>query len=234
MRIPEKTIEINFCAQLSSELSAKQGVKTLWFGLTQTQEKIAGVDACTKIGGRLFLFQFKASNQVLVDGARRFYAQHHQMVSLQQRCRNGRSVFYVFPDFGTTQELRSINYDFIGNCKLLDVMDIPPGIAEPTTRQGNKRKKGHHHVNVAGNKATIHSKPVEVALVDFRDLANDLLESEGVDRQLIEELTMRDEGEWPQDNSPAGQTRPQQLFYQQAFGLVVFTQSQFGSTHHDH
>ena len=72
MRIPEKTIGINFCAQLSSELRATQGVNVLWFGLTQAQERTAGFDACTKIGGRLFQFQFKASNQVLANGVRRF------------------------------------------------------------------------------------------------------------------------------------------------------------------
>lgn len=223
MRIPEKTIEINFCAQLSSELRATQGVKILWFGLTQAQERTAGIDACTKIGGRLFLFQFKASNQVLANGARRFYAQHHQMLSLRQRCQNRRSVFYVFPDFGTTQELLSAKCDVAGNCKLLDVGDIPTGIAEPTTRLGTQRKSGHHHVNVIGNKATIHSKPVEVPLIDCRELADELRRSDGVDHQLIKELAMHDEREWSPDGLPADRRRRKKLFYQQAFGLVVLT-----------
>ena len=44
MRIAEKTIELNFCAQLTARCRG-----LLWFGLTQKQEAAAGFDACTRL-----------------------------------------------------------------------------------------------------------------------------------------------------------------------------------------
>ena len=54
MRISEKTIELNFCAQATFLC----GLGLKWFGLTQRQEAKAGFDACGKLGGRLLILQF--------------------------------------------------------------------------------------------------------------------------------------------------------------------------------
>src|SRR5262245_19171201 len=103
MRVAEKTIELNFCAQASSAIFGKRAI---WFGLTQKQEAKYGFDACTKAAGRLFIFQFKASNTMQKSTkARRFLASHAQMQKLQKQCKRKRSVFYVFPMVGTTLEL---------------------------------------------------------------------------------------------------------------------------------
>jgi len=61
MRLSEKTIELTFCHQFGR--LASSGL--IWFGLTQKQESIAGFDACTKMRGRLLIFQFKASCHTL-------------------------------------------------------------------------------------------------------------------------------------------------------------------------
>jgi hypothetical protein len=81
-RLAEKSIELNFCAQLN----ARVGRRLLWFGLTQKQEARMGFDACTRLRGRLLIFQFKASN-FSVKGGRRFYAHHEQMENLRNRVR---------------------------------------------------------------------------------------------------------------------------------------------------
>lgn len=69
MRLSEKTVETSFAAQLSQRWSWKP----IWFGLTQKQEAVAGFDLCTRMCGRLVLFQFKASDYLLErTGDRRF------------------------------------------------------------------------------------------------------------------------------------------------------------------
>src|SRR5437868_9780797 len=91
MRLSEKTIELNYCAQ-ATEIFSSLGRSVIWFGLTQKQEAQAGFDAATRIGGRLLLLQFKASSHnVMIPGplgglARRFRAKHDQMVRLRQQC----------------------------------------------------------------------------------------------------------------------------------------------------
>ena len=74
MRLSEKTIELTFCSQYGRSC----GFDMIWFGLTQKQEARAGFDACTRLGGRLILLQFKASNYVLRNGYRRFIFKHNQ------------------------------------------------------------------------------------------------------------------------------------------------------------
>ncbi|OIQ60534.1 hypothetical protein MTIN_18810 [Moorella thermoacetica] len=161
MRLSEKTIELNFCAQSSAFLNQR----LIWFGLTQKQEAKAGFDACTRVNGRLMIFQFKASN-MNIRGGRRFNAPHNQMQNLINRVRHfQRSVFYVFPLIGTTYELEYNNGDILSNTWLLDVATIPP-LPLPTTRRGTPRSKGIHYIDVIPPKAIIHSEPVEVNLIN--------------------------------------------------------------------
>lgn len=159
MRLSEKTIELTFCSQYGRAC----GFNIIWFGLTQKQEAKAGFDACTRIGGRLILLQFKASNYVLQNGSRRFMLQHHQLTSLQQRCQHYyRSVFYVFPLIGNTHELIK-NTNLVSQTMLLDVARLP-NIPPPTTRIGNPRQSGYHYADIFQGHITIYSDPIEMEL----------------------------------------------------------------------
>lgn len=187
MRLPEKTIELNFCAELSASW-AQAGYHVLWFGPTQKQEARLGFDAATKSNGRLYLFQFKASCHVLSGGTRRFHAPHHQMVLLQQASRHrARSVFYVFPTVGTTAEL-SASPSVLDNSLLMDVHGLPATIPPPTGRSGSLRKSKSHYVDVnpVRRVATIHSDPFSVKLArpDF-----DLVKSFSEGGLSFQELT---------------------------------------------
>lgn len=86
MKLSEKTLELNICAQASRLLGAKK--KILWFGLTQKQEAKAGFDACTKLGGRLLIFQFKASNRLLRSNERVFLVPHDQLEALRNQVKS--------------------------------------------------------------------------------------------------------------------------------------------------
>ena len=149
----------------------------LWFGLTQVQEARAGFDACTRLGGKLFLFQFKASAHTMRSGARRFHANHNQMENLRNHCTVARSVFYVFPMVGTTLELAR-NPDIVGQSMILDVNNIPP-LNLPLTRKGTPRVSGCHYVDIfsSSNYGVIHSDPVEVKLIDASTFVQDGLDS---------------------------------------------------------
>jgi len=159
MRLSEKTIEINFCAQVGR----RSPRELVWFGLTQAQEARAGFDVCTRLGGRLLLLQFKASAEI-VRGARRFRAPHDQMLALKARCRDlERAVFYVLPALGTTEEFAR-DRNLLRQSWLLDVADIPK-LEPPTRNDGRPRRSRLHYLDLEPPIVTIHSEPVRVSVL---------------------------------------------------------------------
>lgn len=206
MRIAEKTIELNFCAQANAATKKR----LIWFGLTQRQEAKFGFDACTKIGGRLLVLQFKASRYVLKNSSRRFHASHDQMVRLQQVAKGPRCVFYVFPMVGTTLELAK-QPNLLANSWLMDAARLRKPIPAPTCRKSTAlRKSGVHHVDVSTTtgKAIVHSEPFEVDLVRPSDfLSQGLSDSEG--------LT------WQFDNHFGAFWEYRSAFSRHAVGLIV-------------
>ncbi|WP_369915939.1 hypothetical protein AB8810_06955 [Xanthomonas sp. NCPPB 3005] len=167
MKLSEKTLELNICAQTSQFVGAKQ--RLFWFGLTQKQEARAGFDACTKLGGRLLVFQFKASNRVLKSGKRVFLAPHDQLDALRTRAKGAhRSVFYAFPLVGNTLELKN-NPDLVSQTWLVDAASLDK-VGTPTKADKTPRKNGCHNVYVTAGSAEFHSDPVSAKASSFRQL----------------------------------------------------------------
>jgi hypothetical protein len=167
MKLSEKTLELNICAQVSQHLGSASRV--LWFGLTQKQEARAGFDACTKLGGRLLIFQFKASNRVLKSKERVFLAPHSQLIALRKRAgSHRRSLFYAFPLVGNTGELKA-NPDLLSQTWLVDVTSLSK-VGKPTKSDGSVRKNDCHNVYVTPGKAVFHSDPVAAEASKFRTL----------------------------------------------------------------
>lgn len=162
MRISEKTVELTFCGEMGSRLSRP----VVWFGLTQAQEARAGFDACARLGGQLVLLQFKASNRTVYGGwARRFVASHDQMSALRRRCRQLRSVFYVFSLVGTTAELAASG-GLLDHCFFLDVASLPDPVPPPTKDRGDGlRKTRIHYVDVRPGQACMHSRPLNLRIL---------------------------------------------------------------------
>lgn len=170
MKLSEKTLELNICAQVSSHLRGR--AKPFWFGLTQKQEAKAGFDACTKLNGRLLIFQFKASNNVLKNGDRKFLAPHYQMSALSRVAGSmARSVFYAFPLVGNTLEIKR-NPDLLAQTELLDVCRLA-AIGQPTKKDGMLRLNGCHNIYVRKGSATIHSDPVETSLLSMKEFVSE-------------------------------------------------------------
>ncbi|MBF1802934.1 hypothetical protein [Alloalcanivorax profundimaris] len=178
MKLSEKTLELNICAQASQKVSATQ--QLFWFGLTQKQEAKAGFDACTELGGRLLIFQFKASNRVLKSKRRVFMAPHYQLDALRNQVNSfQRSVFYAFPLVGNTLELKK-NPDLLSHTWLVDVASLK-SVGPPTKSDGSLRKNGCHNVYVTPGKAVFHSEPVEIGAISFSSLVEQRFsESDGI------------------------------------------------------
>lgn len=167
MKLSEKTLELNICAQTSQFVGGKH--RLFWFGLTQKQEARAGFDACTKLGGRLLVFQFKASNRVLKSGKRVFLAPHVQLDALRTRAKGSyRSVFYAFPLVGNTVELRR-NPDLVSQTWLVDAASLGE-VGAPTKADKTPRKNGCHNVYVTIGSAEFHSDPLAAEATSLRQL----------------------------------------------------------------
>lgn len=162
MRLSEKTIELTLCARMSAGLQYP-----VWFGLTQAQEYRAGFDAAFRLRGRLFLFQFKASN-TNVGGSRRFTLPHRQLCNLQRLARGNRSVFYVLPMTGDTHTLHS-RPDILADTWILDVSTLPT-IPPPTKRDGTPRISGRHYLDVNPPYCVLRSDPIEVDIFPASEL----------------------------------------------------------------
>ena len=159
MKLSEKTLELNICAQVSQYAAPKH--KLFWFGLTQKQEAKAGFDACTKLCGRLLIFQFKASNRVLKSKQRVFCAPHDQLDALRSKVKSyHRSVYYAFPLVGNTSELKT-DPNLLSQTWLVDVASLS-SLGIPAKSDGTPRKNGCHNVYVSPGKAVFHSVPIEV------------------------------------------------------------------------
>lgn len=178
MRISEKTVEINFCSQLSALIKKD----TIWFGLTQQQEAKLGFDTCVRLNKSLYIFQFKASNIVDTKGCRKFTAPHEQMMNLRNLIGEHsliRRVFYVLPDFGNTQTFNSINGRVAANSLLLDVENIP--IDFPSATKADGKPKSSHIVSLypaeaPGSRIAViqHSEEVRITLETTERLAKSI------------------------------------------------------------
>jgi hypothetical protein len=187
MRLAEKTIELNFCAQASTLVHKR----VVWFGLTQRQEAAAGFDAITKLNGTLLIFQFKASNNVLRSGARQFVVPHDQMQQLIALARHSRrrSVFYVLPALGESEELRAASGSLVHRTWLLDVTDIPP-VAPPTRSDGAPRRSRKHYIDLIPPLVIIHSDPVSAPVVNAAEFVSDIPGADGVDIEYVRSLVL--------------------------------------------
>lgn len=171
MRISEKTLELSFCSQLVQYLGL---VDSIWFGLTQRQERELGFDACSRINGRLVIFQFKASNKIIYQHTRhrqrRFTIPHRQLESLQKLANNfRRCVYYVFPDIGNTLEL-SRDRNLVSQTWLMDVSRIPYPFPAPINRVAN------HYAYIDPPHCELRSKPSEIELINVKEFGEELLE----------------------------------------------------------
>ena len=187
MRLSEKTIELNVCAQINQNL----GRRILWFGLTQAQEAKAGFDAAMQLNGRVLIFQFKASNKIMRrTGARRFYLEHQQLQTLLNRVQGfRRSVFYVFPLIGNTYELNQANGDLYNNTRLLDVSNLPNPFPQPTTNSFPSRLRSNqiHYADVTPPIVTIHSDPVTVKTESLNDVVkSNFAGADGINHLLFD------------------------------------------------
>ncbi len=159
MRFAEKSFEIRFCAALSAALMPFNR-NPQWFGLTQAQERKAGVDAILQQGGRLLVFQFKAakkqnaSSPSVLD----FKLEIDQAKVLANFSKNHpQSTFYIFPGHGTVSQASAKNC----HCLLEQSYWVTAQQIENTISTSTKIKKTQQSVtarlNTPASTLTIHN-----------------------------------------------------------------------------
>lgn len=174
MRFNEKTFEINYCAQASA-LWATQ-YRTVWWGLTQRQERQYGFDAATMVGSRYVIFQFKMLKRTEVEAQNNelhYQAEHFQMVDLRRRATRPGAVFYVLPTIETMADMLR-NSDMINQSWLLDVAQLPRTIQQPQGVYNKSNRKGvpPHRIHLTPPTGVVHSEPIDVKVQGFKDVFN--------------------------------------------------------------
>jgi len=97
-RFAEKSFEVRFCAALSAAMMPFNR-NPQWFGMTQAQERMTGIDTMVSTSGRLLLFQFKAQQEG------KFKLEKEQWRNLDRVARKfPNSTHYVFPQAQTASE----------------------------------------------------------------------------------------------------------------------------------
>lgn len=188
MRLSEKTLELSITSQLTQRLNVPEAV---WFGLTQHQERELGFDVASNVVGRLIILQFKASSVVVHpkryhQPRRRFTVPHEQLINLQTLAQAfPGSVYYVFPNIGTTHELAA-NRDLIAQSWLLDVQTLPRPFPVPTNTSGR------HHAFIDPPACDIRSEPVDAKLLNVREYLRMLRTRERTSQRMVAWLKERD------------------------------------------
>jgi hypothetical protein len=87
-----------------------------------------------------------------------------------------RSIFYVLPMIGITQELQATGGELLSNAYLLDVARMN-GVSTPTTKVGKARRRGYHYIDVNHGQtldpfAVIRSEPQRESLIRALDFSS--------------------------------------------------------------
>lgn len=188
MRLSEKTLELSLVAQLSGRLGLTEGI---WFGLTQKQERQLGFDAASNLGGRLVVFQFKASSIIVQPRRfpaprRRFTVPHQQLLRLQELAEAfPDSVYYVLPNIGTWEELAE-NWNLVEQTYVLRVASLPTLYAAPDN------VAQVHYAYIDPPECELRSKPHLSKLLDLAAFHDQLGAMEANARLMVDWIGERE------------------------------------------
>ncbi|MBY3383071.1 hypothetical protein [Rhizobium laguerreae] len=124
MRFSEKSFEVRFCAALSAA-AIPFNRNPQWIGMTQAQERINGIDTMLRLGGQLYVFQFKAKQN-----------DSFKLDRFQWRCLSGigkrysNSTYYIFPEASDVKAAASVK------CILNHSWCVPAANIGPAFRHG--------------------------------------------------------------------------------------------------
>lgn len=172
LRVSEKTLELNICAEILTEIRSYQGCdKAFWIGMKQQQEARNGLDELISNlpAGLHLAVQFKAPRSEPRDQIPyRFTINDRQNANLL-RLANKRpeAVFYVFPHYNTFTSMRSNSPHLLTNTYALKVDDLR--LLPPSTN-----KLGTHYVETDPPLAIIRSEPAHTKLLAVYSLLKDI------------------------------------------------------------
>lgn len=140
LRVSEKTLELNICAELLASIRSFCGCSgAFWIGMKQQQEAKLGIDELIQNipNGMHLALQFKAPRSEPRDQIPyRFTINDRQNSNLLRLAINHpESVYYIFPHYNTFSKMRTDSPLLLSDTWLLKVHDLR-GLPHSSNRQG--------------------------------------------------------------------------------------------------
>lgn len=203
LRVSEKTLELNICAEILSNIRSRPGCSgAFWIGMKQQQEARNGIDELIQNvpNGMHLALQFKAPRSEPRDQLPYRYTindrQNNNLLRLARHHPN--AVYYIFPHYNTFTKIRSDSPTLLGDTWTLRVNDLN-GLPISTNSQGT------HTVTTTPPNAYIYSEPqkylikkasglVQSVLEENMDQLSEILLSHSQLKQWLNELVKEADG----------------------------------------
>lgn len=172
LRVSEKTLELNICAEVLTEIRSYQGCdKAFWIGMKQQQEARNGLDELISHlpAGLHLALQFKAPRSEPRDHIPyRFTINDKQNTNLLRLAnRRPEAVLYVFPHYNTFTRMRSNSPHLLTDTYVLKVDDL-------RWLPLSTNKLGTHYVETDPPLAVIRSEPTNAKLLSIYPVLKDI------------------------------------------------------------
>lgn len=173
LRVSEKTLELNICAEILAKIRSIPGCGgAFWIGMKQQQEARLGLDELIHNlpAGLHLALQFKAPRSEPRDQIPyRFTINDRQNDNLLRLAMNRPdAVYYVLPQYNTFTKMRSDSPSLIRDTWLLKVYYLQ-GLPKSTNRLGT------HLVETNPPIAVVHSDPSEFKVGNASEVFDEIL-----------------------------------------------------------
>ena len=162
--ISEKSLELNVCAEFLQYIRSWPGcARALWFGLTQAQERLDGIDEYIRNvgGGTALMLQFKSPWYSSSTSLYKFSINEEQHRAMERLATlRGDSVYYVFPLYNRWSKADSHAPDLAQDTWLVPVSSIPYSTLVGSSPSSNPRHRVDVERSSVGISFTAHSPEV--------------------------------------------------------------------------
>lgn len=203
LRVSEKTLELNICAEILASIRLLPGCSgAFWIGMKQQQEARNGIDELIQNipNGMHLALQFKAPrseprNQIPY----RFTINDRQNDNLLRLAVNhSEAVYYIFPHYNTFSKMRTDSPQLIGDTWLLKVDDLR-GLPHSLNRQRTHMVEtyppiAHVHSDLMGYKIIRVVDFIEVILERGLPELTEMLISHTTLKEWLDELIDKAQG----------------------------------------
>ena len=183
LRVSEKTLELNICAEVLQVIRQIPGCnRAFWIGMKQDQEARLGIDELINNlpTGMHLALQFKAPRSEPRDQIPYRFTINDRQNNNLLRLANSRpeAVYYILPQYNSFAKMRLDSPNLLRDAWLLKVSDLQ-GLPASTNRQGT------HMVGTNPPIAVVRSEPTEKKIWSAIEVINGILREGQTTRESI-------------------------------------------------